>query len=420
VRAVLAALNFSAPKASALCTIANEDWPATLAFCDRAGLTIPLYLRCSETLPSPIRSQIEHKLRNNIERWSRLKNTYGEIASALEESGIEFAVLKGFSQYPLFVGDPRHRTQYDVDLLLRQGDLEDAAAVVGHLGFEPAVSTAKQPVVDHLPTLIRKTGWTWRGDYFDPDIPFSLELHFRCWDERTEGFGPRDLEEVFWDRLSSSQCEELSFQGLHPADSILYASLHTLRHLLRGNLRPSHVYEFSWFLERKAEDDRFWHTWHDFFTDELREYQAVCFALAHEWFNCSFHPVVDEAVRSLPAAVSRWLLRYSHSPISGLFKPNKDELWLHWSLLKSPRQRLAVLQRRLVPSQLPGPVAALHLPDHELTFRVRVRRQWSYLRYLWQRIRHHLASLIPTSVGAAIWLRDSWRDRSLPHHAPRP
>jgi hypothetical protein len=416
---VLAALNFSAPEPSALHTIAYDDWSAALPFCDRAGLTVPLYLRCSEHLPPPIRSQIEDKLRNNIERWNRLKTTYGEIASALEKSGIEFAVLKGFSQCPLFAADPRHRSQFDIDLLLRQQDLDIAAQAVKRLGFEPAVPSGRQPIVDHLPTLIRKTGWTWRGDYFDPDIPFSLELHFQCWDRRTEGFGPRDLEQLFWRRLSKRKCEEISFRALHPVDSVLYGALHTLRHVLRGNVRPSHVYEFAWFLQRKAHDDEFWNEWHDLFADELRGCQAVCFALAQEWFGCSFHPIVEASVRSLPAGVNRWLLRYPQSPIAGLFKPNKDELWLHWSLLRSPRQRLTVLQRRLIPSQLPGPVSAIHLQDHQLTFKIRIERQWTYLRYLWQRARHHFASFIPTSVGAAVWLRDSWRDHSFHRRGPR-
>ncbi|MFL6450130.1 MAG: nucleotidyltransferase family protein, partial [Bryobacteraceae bacterium] len=360
------------------------------------------------------------KLRNNIDRWGRLKNTYREVSSALDKSSIEFAVMKGFSQFPLFVGDPRHRSQYDFDLLLRERDLDAAVAVATRLGFEPAVSSGRQPVVDHLPALVRKTGWTWRGDYFDPEIPFSLELHFRCWDRTTEGFGPEGLEQMFWQRITKRKCEELSFHALDPADSVLYASLHALRHVLRGNVRPAHVYEFAWFLQRKSNDDHFWQRWQELFTKDEREYQAVCFGLAQKWFGCPFHQIVDEAVRCLPAGVHRWLLQYSHSPISGQFKPNKDELWLHWSLLESPAQRFAVLRRRLVPHQLPGPISALHVPDHQLTLRVRMQRQWSYLRYLWKRLRHHIASLAPTCIGVAIWLRDNWRDRAVHLRSPKP
>ncbi|MFL6416033.1 MAG: nucleotidyltransferase family protein [Bryobacteraceae bacterium] len=411
VQAVLAGLNFSSQNGTVLRTLANDTWTEAIKFCDSAGLTIPLYLQCGSYLPDQIRIGCEKKLRNNAERWNRLKNAYSEIAAAFERSRIEFAVLKGFTQWPLFVQDPRHRTQYDIDLLLRPGDLVRAAAIAGNLGFEPAGHGKTQPVVDHFPTLVRKTGWVWRGDYFDPDIPFSLELHFRCWDRITEGFGPANLEAMFWERLTDRHCEELSFRTLRPADSVLYASLHLLRHLLRGHLRPSHVYELAWFLDRSADNDEFWAQWDTMFSNDLREYQAICFGLAHEWFSCALHPVAEQARRALPTAVDRWLLTYSRSPLAGLFKANKDELWLHWSLLKSPRQRLVVLRRRLLPNQLPGPVSGIHLATDQLTWRQRAKGQWTYLRYVYRRARFHLASLVPTSIGAATWMRWSWRDR---------
>ena len=37
---------------------------------------------------------------------------------------------------------------------------------------------------DHLPALIRKTGWEWRGDFFDPEIPTAIELHHRFWNSQ--------------------------------------------------------------------------------------------------------------------------------------------------------------------------------------------------------------------------------------------
>jgi hypothetical protein len=266
-------------------------------------------------------------------------------------------------------------------------------------------------VVDHFPTLIRKTGWVWRDDYFDPDIPFSLELHFRCWDPETEGFGPLNLEELFWSRLMQRKCEEISFQSLNDTDAVLYACLHALRHALRGNLRASHVYEIAWFLHRQSSADEFWLAWRESVPDELREYQAICFALAKSWFAPILHPIVEESVSSLPSPVGRWLLRYALSPLTNIFKPNKHEVWLHWSLLSSTRQRFSVLRRRLMPVQMPGPVSALHLKRQQLTFTIRLEAYWTYFRYLSQRLRHHLASLLPTSISAAVWLGWSLRDR---------
>jgi hypothetical protein len=418
VQAVLASLNFSAPVPSALSAISSEKWPATLKSCDGAGLTIPLYLRCSGNLPVEIRGQIANKLKNNVARWSRLKSTYAEISSALEANGIKFAVLKGFSQWPLFAGDPRHRSQFDIDLLLERYNLDRAAAVAASLGYEPAVPAGRRPVVDHFPTLIRKTGWVWQDDYFDPDIPFSLELHFRCWDAETEGFGPLNLEEIFRGRLVERRCEEITFQSLNEVDSLLYASLHALRHLLRGNLRASHIYEIAWFLHRQSCADEFWRAWRESSSAELREQQAICFALAKSWFAPTLHPIVEQSVSSLASPVRRWLSRYSLSPLTKSSESHKHEIWLHWSLLGSTRKRLSVLRRRLIPVRMPGPVSAVHLKPQQLTFKIRLKARCTYLRYFCRRLRHHFASLLPTSVSAAVWFGSRWRDRlhSRPPH----
>ena len=48
------------------------------------------------------------------------------------------------------------------------------------VGYE-AVKEIAHNGSDHLPVMIRKTGWTWRGDYYDPEMPPSVELHFRFW-----------------------------------------------------------------------------------------------------------------------------------------------------------------------------------------------------------------------------------------------
>ncbi len=166
-----------------------------------------------------------------------MKAAYREIAAAFEAAGLECVVLKGFSHCPRFVPDPRHRWQGDLDLLLTEEQLVQARDVALGLGIRAAASGRARGRSDHLPTLIRKTGWQWRGDYFDPEMPVSLELHFRLWDRETEGFGPGGLEQ-FWERRERAEVDGLRFTALHPADAIANATLHLLRHLLRGSLRP--------------------------------------------------------------------------------------------------------------------------------------------------------------------------------------
>ena len=392
--------------------ISKADWAAALKFCDSSHLTLPLYLRCGDRLPSPVRHRLEKNLDDNTQRWAELKRTYRDVSDAFKKHDLKFVVLKGFSHWPLFVADPRHRAQYDIDLLLRPEDVGEAAKIATALGFEPAHKGARSPT-DHFPTLIRKTGWAWRGDYYDPKIPFSLELHFRCWNRDEEHFGPEFIDHLFWSRLRSAVCEDLSFDTLHPADSVLFAALHIIRHLIHGNLRASHAYEMGWFLDRSAKDNAFWQEWKEMHDTSLQEQQAICFGLAHRWFGCSLHPIAKQSIASLPDEIARWLERYAYSPLAAPFRPNKHELWLHWNLVTTRHQRLRVLNRKLFPRCLPGPVAALHIKPERLTWQIRLQSQLQYCVFIIERTKHHLATLLPTLIAAGQWFGAEWAKRYL-------
>jgi MFS family permease len=397
----LSALRFNSPDARLMTHMSLPDWKQALAFCDRAQLTLPLGLTCREYLPDWVRDRTDGDLRNNAERWDLIRETYSEAASAFRAEGLEFAVLKGFSHCPRFAQNPRHRWQSDIDLFLPEEQASRAFDVATQLGYEPINPSDRHPV-DHLPTLIRKTGWEWKGSFFDVDMPLALELHFRFWDERTERFAPQGLEQ-FWERRREAVVDGLRFVALHPADAMAHSALHLLRHLLRGSLRPSHVYELAWLLHHRTDDTLLWAEWTNLHHPSMRRLEAVCFALAQKWFDCSVPEPALEEVEALPPQVKRWLEIYSTSPLTANFRPNKDELWLHWSLLDSTSARWSVLRRRLMPERLPGPVDALHLPEKRRTWRIRLRSQWRFALFSAARIAFHLRALPPTAVSATRW-----------------
>ena len=352
----------------------------------------------------------DRNLAGNAERWSRIQAAYRQVADPFERMGIEAVVLKGFSHCPCFVHNPRWRPQYDIDLLLPKDQLLRARDVVRGLGYEPLRKESGR--VDHLPTMIRKTGWQWRGDLFDPEIPVSLELHFRLWDQATEQFEPVGLD-LFWERRERRVVDGLPFTAFHPADAVAYASLHLLRHLLRGDAKPFHVYELASFLHRTAGSEAFWSQWQEWHDPSLRQLEAICFALGHRWFDCRLHPAAAEAVESLPPEVSRWLDLCAFSPLMHLVQPNKDELWLHWSLIDSRRARWSMLRRRLLPAVPQGPVDAVHIPEREITWRMDVRRKWRYASYAASRVSHHLAALPGVATGAVEWFGGLKRCRNI-------
>jgi MFS family permease len=384
---VLDALQFSTPDPAALSELSDDDRKKALAFSDRAQLTLPLGITSREHLPKWVRWRIDQDLANNAERWRRTKAAFRELAAALDAQGLEFAVLKGFSHCPYFIGDPRQRWQSDFDLLFPEDTVLRARDVVAGLGYEPVSGFERHPI-DHLPVMARRKGWQWRGDYFDVEMPLSVELHFRLWDQQTERFAPAGLDH-FWARRQVRELDGLRFTALHPVDALANSALHLLRHLLRGDLRPSHVYELASFLGRNAEDACLWDTWLEWHPQSLRSLEAISFAIARRWFDCRMPGAAPREIEELPADVARWLQTYSVSPLARIFHPNKDELWLHWGLLNSSADRFRILRRRLLP-QYPPP----------LVNSAPVRQ---YLPYLASRALYHLGALPSAAWSALQW-----------------
>ncbi|HEV2688672.1 MAG TPA: MFS transporter, partial [Bryobacteraceae bacterium] len=131
--------------------------------------------------------------------------------------------------------------------------------------------------------------------------------------------------------------------------------------------------------------------------------EAICFSMAQHWFDCRMPDAARQAVEDLPPELSRWLAMFSASPLEGWFRPNKDELWLHWTLLESTRSRIAMLRRRLAPERMPGPIGAVFVPREQFTWRIRLHSQWRYLSFVSSRVMHHLWALPPTAWSAMRW-----------------
>ena len=372
-------------------------WPEVLDFCDRSSLTLIFGAVAGDALPEWVRARIAVNLAENTERLQRARALQVQVSEWLTSAGIQYIFLKGTTQSPHFVSDPRLRSQVDLDLFCPPEDARRAWNLLIERGYEPVEKLGDHPT-DHLPALVRKTGWEWRGgSHFDPEIPLAIEVHLQFWDEHTERLRVPGLDE-FWTRRSG--------QALDTPDALAYAALHLLRHVLRGSARPCHVYEIAWFLEHHSGEAQFWNRWRELHAPELRRLEAIAFRLARAWFGCALGPVAEEEVSGLPARVQEWFEAFAFSPLESEFHPNKDELWLHLALLDSARDKLAVLRRRLLP-QLPGPVDAVFVPERQLTLGRRILKYARTARFLGRRAVFH------TRAFAALFRSGvRWRMRS--------
>src|SRR5580704_14787468 len=242
VRAILDALRFDqVPHVDAAPGDLSALTPDDLAFADRSQLTL---LLSRLELSDAARQHVQAALERNSIRVGRVKAAYAEIAASFRAAGGYHMVLNGFTHVPMLINDTRLRVQYDLDLYVPSASRDAARDALLALGYEP-ISSMEGLAMDHLPTMIRKTGWQWRGDYFDPDLPIAVEVHFQFWDAPTDCIRVEGLDD-FWTRRIKLE------HRLDDVDLLGYAALHLTRHLLRGNVRPFHVWEIARFLNEQA------------------------------------------------------------------------------------------------------------------------------------------------------------------------
>ncbi len=392
--AVLAALHLGEPRPDLLHSLSESEWGEALDFSNRSQLTLALSVHAPERTG---RDRL-----NNAERCRRARLLYRDLALTLTEAGIEFLAIKGLMQCPEFAPDPELRPQYDIDLFVPREQIMEAARAVESLGFDALEDMERFPT-DHLPALIRKTGWEWRGDFYDPEMPLAVELHFRFWNEQVEKLAVPDVAH-FWSRRVVREVAGVPMAALAPADALGYTALHLLRHILRGSERPFHVYELACFLDTHASDEAFWDEWSSLHSAQFRRLQAVAFRLAAEWFGCALSATARYEIERLPAGALAWFESFGTSTAARLFSASKPELWLHLSLLDSRRDAWSVARRRLLPFSLPGPVDAIYIPESEMRWHRKALKGLRYAAYVGSRLKHHSAALYPTArCGVAWW-----------------
>lgn len=396
VRAALQSLQFSSGSDS-LKNLDDPEWERLLAWCDHMQLTLVLAELVRPVLPESVRLRTDRDLDNNRERLRRQVSALLEADASLQSAGVEYLVLKGFTHDSGYLAHPWLRHQCDLDLYSPRDQQAAVRDVLTSLGYKTAAGFDKFPM-DHLAPMIRSTNHRWSGDYFDPELPIVMEPHFRLWDEETERL-PAPGVENFWERRDIVALAGRAIPSLDPIDRLTYASLHALRHLLRGDLKVFHLYEIAHFLHVRAEDDLFWQQWNDRQSPETTRYAAVVFELGRQWFDGRVPDRIRARIEELPEHVKRWHELHAASPIEARFHPNKRELWLHLALLPRGASGWSIAARKIAPRTLPIPPEDILSPVSSENQADRARARSRYLKGLAARAYHHLRALPELVAG---------------------
>jgi MFS family permease len=113
--------------------------------------------------------------------------------------------------------------------------------------------------------------------------------------------------------------------------------------------------------------------------------------------------VAEEEIHLLPSDVQLWFERFAASPVEGLFRPNKEELWLHVCLLSGFQHHRKVLGRRLFPTRMPSAAEPGGLPEEQITPRLRWATRLKYCGHVTSRAAYHARVLLPTLWQGIRW-----------------
>ncbi|HEV2401160.1 MAG TPA: nucleotidyltransferase family protein [Candidatus Sulfotelmatobacter sp.] len=341
VEAILGALSFRGATPERLSSLSQSEWQDLLLYADLSHLTLPLAVNCSGYLPEWVYNRVQQNLRDNTARAKAITTAYREVQGAFNAAGIEHIVLKGFAQCPDYVSDMSLRFQSDLDLYCPPSSIFRAAEVLRQLEYE-AIPTP--PNADHLPVMIRKESWNWRGNPYDPEMPPSIELHYRFWNRDLMRFGPAELQQFYWRRISRS-LGDLSFPGLSIVDNLGFSALEVLRDLLWFGLLAHKPYELAYFLHRRADDGEFWDEWKHTHDEDLRSWQAISFFLAASCFECNLSTAVAEQIERLPSPILKWIARHAKESLITYRTLNKNAVWMHVALVQPLLGKFMVVMR---------------------------------------------------------------------------
>jgi hypothetical protein len=402
--ALMNALQIRGANTDALLELGNTDWEKLLEFCDLAHLTLSLAQVRRTGFPAWVVSRLDSNVADNAQRFENVRASYEEVANAFERARVSHLVLKGFTQSPDYVKDPRLRVQSDLDLYCPPDDIAKALGELERIGYktlDPLVSRN----ADHLPIMNRPTDWTWRGNMFDPQMPVGIELHHCLWNESLNLISVPEINS-FWDRRVVRRLGKFWFPTLNEIDQLGYFALHILRGIISGDWIVHHVRELALFLQGHAEDEQFWQEWAIAHSIHLRSLESIAFSLARMWFSCALPETVRLRVDSLPAARRNWIERHAGASLEVMFRRNKDGRLLQLLLTESWVARRAALRRAIIPTIMvrPGGPAA-RIKHRRLNASGKANRYFDYLVYLGGRLLSHLVELLFfISHGIRLWL----------------
>ena len=227
---LLRCLSFSPRPSIPDSPLSAHQWTEVLALADNHGLTPLLYKRLKQSVaqggvPTDVWKRLRRAYLVSAGRGTRLFQELRTVLQRLRSSGVNVIGLKGAFLAEAVYGDVALRPMVDVDLLVREADLDKAQAVLIDIGgvqqeFEDIESRIKWRY--HLPQVIVRD--------------LAVEIHWTI----APLIGPVRVDAAgLWDRARPAVIAGVEVLALCPENLLLHLCLHAAyNESLGGGLRP--------------------------------------------------------------------------------------------------------------------------------------------------------------------------------------
>jgi hypothetical protein len=382
-----------------LLNLSNREWTCLLQWLDTSGLALYFFERLThcgqlEILPTSVLTRLTHNLAENQERTTEMIAESVAIQRAFDIARFSYAVLKGFSLWPLSTPRMELRSQLDLDFLLSEHNAKEARQILEVRGYRLKAISGRswefKADEDRIGTL---------KDLYKAGRSLTVELHLES--ER------RPLREDHISLLSRTQQRRLHGMWtpvLCPVDLFLGQGLHLYKHLCSESARTAHLLEFYRHVVARYRERAFWGDLRESVTSQpgtSLKLGVVLALIAHTMGEFAPEALTCWTVDTLPPGALRWIELYGSRTVLASFPGTKLYLLLEEALASSGVNGMRPLRQSLFPYRLPPAIApALH-DESFFGCMKRYRRQASFLAL---RFRFH-------SVEGLRYLVESYRWR---------
>jgi hypothetical protein len=374
--------------------LSRKDWKDLLRWLDTSGLALYFLDRAEElglveVLPWPVIARLRQNLADNSERMDEMIAESIAIQQRFQEAALSYAVLKGFSLWPISVPKLELRSQLDLDFLVSDESANEARRILEDAGYRLRAVSGRSwefKANEGRPSSL--------NGLYSADLTRSVELH---------------LEPVSHSRSSLlSRSQSLRFQGvimpvLSPVDLFLGQALHLYKHVCSEFSRTAHLIEFRRHVIARYGDDAFWTRLEQQSSSEPEAYLrlgAVIHLISHAMGQFAPGALTWWSVDRLPLGVGRWVDLYGSRTVLTSFPGSKLYLLLQEEMEAAGLPAKRSLRQSLLPRSLPEAVS--HAVAGEGFF-ARAKRYYRELHFIFFRLRFHLTEGLRYLFESILW-----------------